>query len=96
MYEIIGILAAIIVVLIFVLVYLLRLLSCRYDEGFGIGTLAAFIWVRNNTTFKDIFDLYETITDEDPDDGLYICERNSKGLYTIKRGTKMISFSGIK
>lgn len=94
MAEVIGILAAAVIVLIFSLVRVLRLQSSKYDEGFGVGALAAFLWVRNNTTFKDIFNLYESITEEDPDDGLYICERNSKGMYVIKRGTKMISFSG--
>ena len=94
MAEVVGILIAIVIVLILALVRVLNLLSCRYDEGYGIGALAAFMWVRNNTTFKDVFELYDEITEEDPDDGLYICERNSKGMYVIKRGTKMISFSG--
>ena len=94
MAEVVGILAAAVIILIFALVRIVRLQSSKYDEGFGVGALAAFLWVRNNTTFTEIFDLYETITEEDPDDGLYICERNSKGTYVIKRGSKMISFSG--
>ena len=79
------------VIIVAALIFLGKYGQAKYDDGFGVGCMAAFVWIESNTNCKDAIETYMLVSEQHPEDAIYIYERDPKDKtkYRLRQNASM-------